>query len=145
MVVHFAGSPNLGFFTSWGAGSGALGGLSPSPLGEGLGSSSSDLNREVPITSSPLMVINGAMHCCSSLTALHRTPCLASDVSVQICRALARVNVFSWWMTQKFCGSEADGRKSCGQSPCRAGGASYQPEASCCTSGSLKAATCHKA
>ena len=47
-------------------------------------------------------------------------------------------------MIWKFWGSKAGGRKSCGQSPCRTGGVSHQPEASCCTSGSLKAVTCHK-
>ena len=39
------------------------------------------LNWEASLTSSPLMVINRAMHCWSSLTALIRTPVLAPDAS----------------------------------------------------------------
>ena len=45
-------------------------------------------------------------------------------------------------MTLKFHGLEGGERKSCGQSPCRSGGVSHQQEASCCASGSLKAASC---
>ena len=69
-VVHLANSMNLVLFTCWGAGPGVSEILSPSPrraasssgVGEGPGSSSTSPNREASITSSPLMVINGAMH-----------------------------------------------------------------------------------
>ena len=101
VVVCSVGSMNLGFFT-WGAGLGAP--ESPSPLarravfssGEGKDPDSSytGLNREAFITSSPLMVISGAMHCWSSLTPLHRLPCLALDASAQAYSALARANFF---------------------------------------------------
>ena len=80
------------------------------------------------------------MLCGSSLTALHRTPHLVLDTSAQACSTLATASVSSWQMLQKSLGSEAGGRRSCGQSPCRLGGASHQPEASCCTSSSLKSA-----
>ena len=152
-VVGLASSMNMGLFTCWEVEPGAPEVLPPLPrrvasssrVGEGPGFFSTGPNREASITSSPSMVINGAMHCWSSLTAPHRTPGLAPDALVQACSTLARANVFSWQMTQKFCGSEAGRRKSCGQSPCREGGASHQPEVSCCASGNLKAVACHKA
>ena len=151
-VVCLAGSMNLGISACWGAGPGVPEGPSPSPrrvvsssgVGEVHNSSSTGLNREASITSSLLMVINGAMHCWSSLMALHKTPHLTPDAFAQVCSTLATASVFYCWMIWKFQGSEAGGRKSCGQSPCRVGRASHQPEASCCTSGSLKAAACHK-
>ena len=143
---------NLVLFTCWGAGCGALEALASSPrmaassssVGEGPGSSSTGPSKEISITSSLSMVINGVMYCWSSLIVLHRTPGLAPDASAQACSDLAGASVFSWWMTWKFCGSEVGG-KVLQVNPCRAGGASYHPEASCCASGSLKAVVYHKA
>ena len=102
VVVCSAGSMNWGLFTCWEVGPGAPEGLSSLPrrvasssrVGEGPDSSSTSLNREATITSSLSMIINGAMHCWSILTALHRTPGLDPDVSTQTCSALARAKVF---------------------------------------------------
>ena len=96
-------------------------------------------------SSPPLRVIKGAMHYWSSLVAPHRIPILATDVSAQACKSLAKTSIFPCLVTQKFRGSEVGGRKSWGQSPWSVGKASHQPEASCCTTGSLKAATCLRA
>ena len=70
------------------------------------------LNKEASITSSPLMVINRAMHCQSSLMALHRMPVLAPDASAQACNTLAKASVFSCLITQRFWGSETEGESS---------------------------------
>ena len=126
-VVCLAGSPNLWISVCRGAGPGAPISFvkrvaSSSSMAEGPDSSLTGLNREASRTSSLLMVIKGANHCWSSLMALHRTPHLALDTSTQACSTLATASIFSCQMIWKLWGSEAGGRKSCEQSPCRVGG-----------------------
>ena len=69
-LVHSTGSAHLAFFHCYGAWPESPEVLVPSPRraafssGVGvLGSSSTGPNREASIASSPLMVINEAMHC----------------------------------------------------------------------------------
>ena len=119
--------------------------VSSSGVGEGPKSSSWGLNREASITSSPLRVIKRAMHYWNSMMALHRMPVLTPDVSAQACITKAKASVFSCLMTQKFWELEMGGRKSWRQSPWSVGRASHHPEASCCTTGSVKAAAYHRA
>ena len=152
VVVCLAGSMNLGISACPGVGPGTPDGPSPLPrrafsssgVEEGPNSSSVGLNREESITSSPLMIIKGAMHCWSSLAALQRMPVLAPDAFAQACNAWTKVSIFSCLMAQKSLGLEAGGRKSWGQSPWSVGRVSHHPEASCCTTCSLKAATYHR-
>ena len=116
VVIYSAGSTNLEISACWGAGHGTP--ESPSPLSrravssfravEGPNSSSTSLKREASITSCPLMVINGAMHCWSSLMAPHRMLLLDPDVSAQACNNLAKAIVFCQ-MIWKFWGSEVGG------------------------------------
>ena len=141
VVVHSAGYTNLGISTCRGAGPGAPENPFPSPrrvvsFWSG-GRSWFLLNREASITSSPLMVINRAMKYWISLMALHRMPCMAADASAQAYSTLAKARVFSCQMIWKFQGSEAEGRKSSGHSPCSVDRASHHLEASCCATGSL--------